>query len=139
MKKFLKVMIVLLIIMTIGLMIANNSSAWNMALNAFEDKDAGTAGEKVTDVMGAIINIVSTIGAGIAIIMLIVIGIKYVSASPEGKADAKKDLPGYVIGAVILFGISGILKLLQMFIDANLNDVGSTGGTSGTGSTNSVP
>ena len=73
--------------------------------------------------MGAIINVASTIGAGVAIIMLVVIGIQYTTKGAEGKAEAKKDLTGYTIGAVILFGVSGILKLLQMFIDGNLNNI----------------
>ena len=117
--------IILLLLIFSFAFINNNSFAWDLEtkLDAIEEnsKSSGEAGNKVTKLMGATINIVSTIAAGIAIIMLTVIGIKYVSNSTEAKADAKKDLPGYVIGAVILFGVSGLLKLLQMFIDANLN------------------
>ena len=122
-KVILKVFIVILVLLTLGLIINNNAFAWEMNLDKYENADAGRAGNTVTDVVGAIINVISTIGAGVAIIMLIVIGIKYVSSSPEGKADAKKDLPGYIIGAVILFGVSGILKILQMFIDSNVNNI----------------
>lgn len=122
-KKILKVFVVVLLLLVVGLGICNNSFAWDMDLSGYENAKAGRAGNTMTSVVGAIINLATTVGAGIAIIMLIVIGIQYVSKGAEGKAEAKKDLTGYIIGAVLLFGVSGILKLLQMFIDANLNDI----------------
>ena len=122
-KKFFKVIILILVLLTIGLIISNNVFAWEMKLESYENADAGRAGNTATNFMGAFINLASTVGAGVAIIMLITIGIQYVSKGAEGKAEAKKDLTGYIVGAVILFGVSGLLKLLQMFIDANLNKV----------------
>ncbi len=123
MRKFFKIVIVIFILTMIGLIITNNSLAWEMDLDSFENKNAGRTGNITTSVIGAIINIVSTVGAGIAIIMLVIFGIKYVSAGSEGKSEIKKAMTSYVIGAIILFGVSGILKILQMFIDANLNNV----------------
>ena len=110
------------------LLISNNSLAWDIEdkLEGFNNADAGQSGTTVEQVVGAVIKLVSTIGAGVAIIMLVVIGIQYVTKGAEGKAEAKKDLTGYIIGAVILFGVSGILRLLNMFIDANLNNASKT-------------
>ena len=122
-KKVLKIIIVMLLLLIAGLIISNNSLGWNMDLESYENAKAGRAGNTITNVVGAIVSLASTVGAGMAIIMLVVIGIQYVSRGAEGKAEAKKDLTGYIIGAVILFGVSGILKLLQMFIDANLNKI----------------
>ncbi|MBR1540343.1 MAG: hypothetical protein IJ629_04150 [Clostridia bacterium] len=106
----------------------SSSSGWDVSgeLDKISQKageGGGRAGNTVTNVMGAAINIVSTVAAGVAIIMLVVLGIQYTSKGAEGKAEAKKDLTGYIIGAVLLFGTSGLLKLIQMFIDANLNNV----------------
>jgi len=127
-KKILKIIIIMLILLLTGLVLSNTVQAdwFSSTIDSIEgnSQDSGRAGNKVTSVMGAIINIASTVGAGIAIIMLVVIGINYISKGAEGKAEAKKDLTGYVIGAVILFGVSGLLKLIQMFIDGNLNSVG---------------
>lgn len=123
-KKIFKIVLAILLLLMVGLILSNNAFAsWDMHLDEYQQANAGRAGNKVTNIMGAVINLFSTVGAGVAIIMLIVIGIQYVSKGAEGKAEAKKDLTGYIIGAVILFGVSGILKLLQMFIDANLNNV----------------
>ena len=72
--------------------------------------------------MGAVINIVSIAGAGIAIIMLIWLAIRYVNTyHPADKAEIKKQLPVYITGAVILFAASSILKIIQMFVDTNIN------------------
>ncbi len=124
-KKIIKAIISILILIMVGMILTNTVLAWDMTgtLGELENKHAENAEGKVTDIMGAVVNLISTIGAGVAIIMLVAIGIKYVTAGSEGKADAKKDLTGYVFGAVILFGISGILKIMQMFIDANINNV----------------
>ena len=126
-KKILKVLIVILMLVVAGLFITNNSFAtWDMHIEDYDDADitsAGRAGNTITSIMGAVINLATIVGSGVAIIMLIVIGVQYVTKGADGKADAKKDLEGYVIGAVILFGVSGILKLLQMFIDSNLNKI----------------
>ncbi len=129
-KTILKIIFIILILFSIGVLFSNSILAWDMEkqLNGFEKVKIGTSGHDhvgntVTNVVGAIINLVSTIGAGIAIIMLVVLGIQYITSGSQEKANVKKDLNAYVIGAVILFGVSGILKLLQIFIDSNLNDI----------------
>ena len=126
-KKIIKIVFIILILLTLGLVISNSSFAWDVN-GMLDDVEAnaeqgGRSGNTVTGFMGALINMSSTVAAGVAIIMLIVIGVKYTSVDPSARADAKKDLTGYVVGAVILFGVSGILKLLQMFINGNLNNV----------------
>ena len=126
-NKILKIVIVMLLLIVVGVAISNTASAaWVESTLTKVDQAASNdtkSGNTVIGVMGAIINVASTIGAGVAIIMLVVIGIQYTTKGAEGKAEAKKDLTGYTIGAVILFGVSGILKLLQMFIDGNLNNI----------------
>jgi len=96
---------------------------WKGQMTEFEGVQAGNSSNTVTGIMGALINIVSVIAAGIAIIMLIVMGVGYVTQGAEGKADFKKGLPTYIAGAVILFAASGILKLVQVFIDGNVNSI----------------
>ena len=52
-----------------------------------------------------------------AVIMLIVLAIKYVSAAPSEKADIKKSAIVYVIGAVLLFAATGVLQLVKGLAD----------------------
>ena len=120
-NKILKIVIVMLLLIVVGVAISNTASAaWVESTLTKVDQAASNdtkSGNTVIGVMGAIINVASTIGAGVAIIMLVVIGIQYTTKGAEGKAEAKKDLTGYTIGAVILFGVSGILKLLQITME----------------------
>ena len=51
----------------------------------------------------------------IAIIMLIVLAIKYISAAPGDKAEIKKHAVVYVVGAVVLFAATGILQIIKKF------------------------
>lgn len=101
---------------------AQNVFAWEPNYNAIESHTAGNTGNVVYSTMGAVINIVSIAGAGIAIIMLIWLAIRYVNTyHPADKAEIKKQLPVYITGAVILFAASSILKIIQMFVDTNIN------------------
>ena len=48
-----------------------------------------------------------------AVIMLIFVGIKFLTASPEGKAEVKKIAVIYVVGAILLFAATGILGIVR--------------------------
>ena len=63
-------------------------------------------------VAGIIVSAVRITGTGIALIMITVIGIKYIIASPGDRADIKKSSIQYVVGAIIVFGSSQILALM---------------------------
>lgn len=52
----------------------------------------------------------------IAVAMLMALGIKYMYASPGDKAQIKSHLTVYVIGAVVMFGASGILQIVKTFL-----------------------
>lgn len=78
------------------------------------DDTTGTAGTSY-NVVGAILTIVQVIGVGVAIIMLIVLAIKYISAAPGDKAEIKKHAVVYVVGAIVLFAASGILGIIRNF------------------------
>ena len=79
------------------------------------DGQAGdtTLNEKATNIVGAIISVMRIVGTGVAIIMLTAVAIKYLSAAPGDRADIKKHAVVYVVGAVVLFGASGILTIIQ--------------------------
>lgn len=59
-----------------------------------------------------IVHIVSLVGSGISIIALIVLGIKYMAGSLEDRAEYKKTLLPYIIGAIILFGGSLVPSII---------------------------
>ena len=93
-------------------------NAWTPDWTALDDADTGETGTLIYSIMATIINIVKIVGAGIAIIMLIVIGIQYMSKSPEGKAQYKETIMPYVTGAILLFAASALVQIIQMFASA---------------------
>lgn len=88
----------------------------SMDVNQFAGKgDNSGASSSFQNIIGAVITIVQIIGTGVAIIMLIVLAIKYISAAPGDKADIKKHAVVYVVGAIVLFAASGILGIVKNF------------------------
>ena len=81
--------------------------------NAGTDKDEfSKATIKLT---GVILAAVRYTGAGIAVISLVLIGAKYLYASPGEKAEYKKNLIVYTIGGVGMFSVGTILDIIQKF------------------------
>ena len=82
--------------------------------------DTSGAASSINRIVGSIMTVVQVVGCGVAVIMLIVLAIKYISAAPGDKADIKKHAVVYVVGAVVLFAASGILQIVKKFAD-NVN------------------
>lgn len=59
-----------------------------------------------------IVGVGSTIGSLVSVIVLIVIGIKYMTGSIDEKASYKKSLMPYVIGATLVFAASNIASII---------------------------
>ena len=62
-----------------------------------------------------LIQIISTIGSVASDIVLVIIGIKYMMGSAEEKAEYKKTLMPYVIGAALVFAASAIAGIIFGF------------------------
>ena len=71
---------------------------------------------RLENIGNKIIGVVQIIGSVSSVIALIIIGIKYVTGSVEEKAEYKQTLKPYLIGAVLLFGITNILGIVQNIV-----------------------
>ena len=115
MKKTMKIVAILLVaIMALSnIVFAAETDIWGgVSMTQPVTSDAQT---KVNTMAGQILGIVQVIGMAVAVIMLIVLAIKYISAAPSDKAEIKKHAVVYVVGAVVLFAASGILEIVQQF------------------------
>ena len=65
-----------------------------------------------------IITVVQFVCFAAAIVMLMVLGVKFISASPDGKAEIKKSAVIYVVGALLVFFAGLILGWIK---DINFN------------------
>ena len=66
----------------------------------------------VAEMGGKIVGIIQTVGTVIAVVMLLVIGIKYMIGSAEEKATYKKSMIPYLIGAVLVFATTNIVAVI---------------------------
>lgn len=83
--------------------------------------DKSGASSSVQNIVGALIFIIQIIAFAAAVIMLMFLGIKYITASPDGKAEIKKSSVQYVVGAIILFAATGILQIVRNFALSNIS------------------
>lgn len=85
------------------------------------DIDGAKAGDttKVTTIGGKIINIIQVVGIVVAIAVVLIIGIKYLTGSVEQKAEYKKVMIPYIIGAVLLVAGTSIVKVIFNTINSN--------------------
>ena len=71
-----------------------------------------------------ILGIIKWAGTAILIGRVILKGIQYVSVSPEGKANIKKDMVMLLVGAVLLFGFATILDIIySAATSSNINNL----------------
>lgn len=118
-KKMMKVVAILLAVVLVAALSTSvfaDNSRDDFKLSQFNSYgDTSGAKGSVTRIIGALINIIQIIGTGVAIIMLIVLAIKYISAAPGDKAEIKKHAVVYVVGSVVLFAATGILQIVKNF------------------------
>jgi len=67
---------------------------------------SGTAVDKTTQVGNMIVGVIKVIGIFVAVAALMIVGVKYMMGSAEEKAEYKKVMIPYIIGALLLFGAS---------------------------------
>ena len=73
-------------------------------------------GTEGVDTIGQrVMGILQAVGIIAAVIILMVLGIKYMMGSAEEKAEYKKTMIPYVIGAVLLFGATTIANAVYKF------------------------
>ena len=73
--------------------------------------------DKVMEIGNRIIGIIQFIGSFASVGVLIVLGIKYMMGSIEERAEYKKTMLPYVIGAVFVFAITNILGIVNSLVD----------------------
>ena len=122
MNKIMKIVTVLAIIAMIATMMsAVFAEGATDVLNSIKADTSATS--SITGIIGKIIGTVQVICYAAAIIMLIILGVQFITASPEGKATIKKSAIQYVIGAIIVFAAGTLLGII-----ANMSNSAITNG-----------
>ena len=114
MKKTVKIIsIMLLAIMLVASISTVVFASVNLenTLNKVENATGGKSDE-IADVGGNIVNIIQIVGIVVAVIVLLVIGIKYMIGSASEKAEYKKTMIPYIVGAVLVFAGTSLVKVI---------------------------
>ena len=79
--------------------------------------DTSVTSSAITTAGQKIVGVLQIVGVVLSVIMLTVIGIKYLMGSAEEKADYKKSLMPYVIGAALVFTASIFAQSIYEFFN----------------------
>ena len=66
----------------------------------------------LTKVGNNIVTIIQVVGIVMAVIVLLVIGIKYMMGSASEKAEYKKTMIPYIVGAVLIFAGTSLVRVI---------------------------
>lgn len=125
MKKLTKIMsIVMIVLMTLSCLStvfaaeANNPTVYNPAGWKSGHNTSAIDATQIGDFSASVINVVSVVGSAAAIVTLIILGVKYMMGSAEEKAEYKKTLLPYIIGAAMVFGASVLVGVIYNFMNS---------------------
>ena len=96
---------------------ASYSDTMGTLINQEYSDSTGTT-SNVTNITATVITSIRVVGICVAIVMLLSVAMKYMVAAPGEKADIKKSSIQYVVGAIVLFGVVGILTIISNFATA---------------------
>lgn len=117
--KVMKKLLLITMILALGFILVQNTVMaynWNSDIKTVgETSTSNSAVTATNNIAKSVITITRTICMGVAVTMLIVLAIKYMSAAPGDKATIKKSAVTYVIGAIVMFAAAGILGIIEAF------------------------
>lgn len=100
-------------IMIIIFIIFINVVSYGFSVENMTGKDLpGDTQTKIDNFGQGIIKVITTVGSLCSVVVLIMLGIKYMMGSVEEKAEYKKTLLPYVIGASMVFAASSLVSII---------------------------
>lgn len=120
-KKIKKILIIaILAILLLLFFYSSVQGAWNFNPGDSKWKPQNQIAAQGADKLGKIGNnivaIANYIVSGIAVIVFLILGIKYMMGSVEEKAKYKETLVPYIIGAIAVFSITNILSIIIQIV-----------------------
>ena len=109
-SKITKIISILVIIAAITLSLNTVLAAGNEI--SIPDPTA-VQSEGFTKTVGNVLGVVTYVCYAAAVILLIILGVKWLMAAPDAKADMKKTAITYVIGAIMIFAAGAIVQVIR--------------------------
>ncbi len=123
-KKLMKVLSILLIsIMMVSTMSTMVLAAGEESSDKFTPSEVTgsmtggmeTASSQIQSLGNNVVGVLRTVGIVLSVVVLVVIGIKYMMGSPEEKSEYKKSMMPYIIGAALIFAASMFAEVIYGF------------------------
>ena len=114
MKKAYKALSVLMIVVMIAFTCTNVFAATSV-LDQMTGKDDTVSTSSIGTIGNKILTIITNVGMVLAVVIVAVLGIKYMMGSTEEKAEYKKTMIPYLVGAILVFGAAAIGKAVVGF------------------------
>lgn len=113
-SKFIKIIFFIILTILMIFTITNTSQAidFNPDNWAPNSTTAAQGADRVLEIGNSIIGVIQIVGSFISVGVLVVLGIKYMMGSVEERAEYKKAMMPYLVGAVMLFAITNILAII---------------------------
>ena len=73
---------------------------------------ADIGASQIQDKANSIIGVIKNIGIVVSVLTLVVLGIKYMLGSLEEKAEYKKTMIPYLVGAIMVFAIPQLVQII---------------------------
>lgn len=108
-SKIITMLIIVLMIASIGITVFASSPA--DLVEQMKPTDY-TDNSGVSGIIQNIVRMINIVGVGIAIVILLILGIKYMMGSAEEKADYKKSMIPYLVGAILIFAGTSIVNVV---------------------------
>lgn len=115
MKKAMKIVRIMMMVLILIATVSTVCNAQGINPGDIAGSLTGTqssAQNDVTKIGNQIIGIITTVGVVVAVIVLLILGIKYMMGSASEKAEYKKTMIPYLVGAILIFGASAITKVV---------------------------
>lgn len=115
MKKVVKIGIILIILFSIITQLNICNAAALINTNTYQPAELGDE-KGLVEKANVIASAIRNVGIVVAVIALMVIGIKTMVGSAEEKAEYKKSIPGYLIGVVLVVAMSLIPSIITTIV-----------------------
>ncbi len=114
-KKTMKIIVfiaMVLCIITVSTLVSADPGFNATSLNGTV---SGASGD-IQELGNKIIGVLQAVGIVVSVVVVIVLGIKYMMGSVEEKAEYKKTMMPYLIGAALIFAASAISMMVMNFL-----------------------
>lgn len=112
MKKVYKIVPIILLIIIMLLIAFSNIGYAQVNLNNIKNNKPDVGESQLKSIGEIILSVITSVGIVLSVVILAVIGFKYMIGSVEEKAEYKKSMMPYLIGCVLVFSASTIANVV---------------------------